>query len=131
MPDEAQTAEARTEEIPSYHRPPRGEGERLDYPFEDVPDFGETQEIAEGIHWLRLPLPFSLQAINLYLFDDGDGWTILDTGLNTSMVRDHWDKVFDNLIGKKPVNRIVVTHMHPDHAGLAGWLAERTGARFI
>lgn len=126
MPDEVKPQP--TDEIISYHRSPRGEGERLDYPFEEMPDFGETIEIAEGIHWLRLPLPFSLQAINLYLFDDGDGWTILDSGLGTSMVRGHWDNVFDKLIGGRPVNRIIVTHMHPDHSGLAGWLVERTGA---
>ncbi len=126
MPNEVNPRQK--DEIASYHRPARGEGERLDYPFADIPEFGETREISEGIHWLTMPLPFSLKAINLYLFDDGDGWTILDSGLNTSMVRDYWDGVFDKLLDGKPVNRIVITHMHPDHSGLAGWLVERTGA---
>lgn len=128
-------AEAPNERPPSgndfearYHKPG---GERLEYPIEGIPEFGETIEVAEGILWLRMPLPFSLEAINLYLLDDGDGWTILDSGLNTSMVRGMWDGVFERELADKPVNQIVVTHYHPDHVGLAGWLAEKTGAPLV
>lgn len=108
-----------------------GGGARLDYPIDGIPEFGQTLEVAPGVLWLRMPLPFSLQAINLYLLHDEHGWTIVDTGINTSLVRGHWDDVFRDVIGDDPVNRIYVTHMHPDHMGLAGWLVERTGAPLI
>ena len=97
----------------------------LDYPFDETPDFGETLVVAEGVKWLRMPLPFDLDHINLYLLDDGDGWVLVDTGLYTSMVRDLWDKVIETELEGKPIKRIIATHYHPDHIGCAGWLCER------
>ena len=95
------------------------------YEFDDKPGIGETIEIAEGVHWLRMPLPFSLQHINLWLLADGDGWTIVDTGLGFDESKAIWERTFGGVMGNKPVKHVVVTHMHPDHVGCAGWLTER------
>jgi glyoxylase-like metal-dependent hydrolase (beta-lactamase superfamily II) len=93
----------------------------LSYPFERL-EIGKTQEVAPGIHWIRMPLPFSLNHINLWLVDDGDGWCAVDTGYNTDEVRGIWQSVFDTLLGGRPIRRVIVTHFHPDHLALAGWM---------
>lgn len=99
----------------------------LEYPFgETVPDVGETIEVAPGIHWVRMPLPFSLKWINLWLIDDGEkGWTIVDTGMPMDDTKAAWRKIFDEKLDGRPVWRIIVTHMHPDHIGNAGWLSRK------
>ena len=94
------------------------------YPFERL-EYGETLEVAPGIHWLRMPLPFALNHINLWLLKDGDGWTVVDTGVDTAEVRGHWEAVFEGLLDGRPIRRLIVTHFHPDHIALAGWLAGR------
>lgn len=99
----------------------------IQYEFGGKPDIGDTQEIADGVYWLRMPLPFSLQHINLWLFADGDGWTIVDTGLGTDDSKEIWEKTFTGPMDNRPVRHVVVTHMHPDHVGCAGWLADRFG----
>ncbi len=101
----------------------------ITYPFGEkvAPEPGETIEVAPGVHWLRMPLPFTLTHINLYLIEDGDGWAVVDTGVDTSKVRGLWERHFDGTMGGRPVTRVMVTHMHPDHIGLAGWLTRRFG----
>ncbi len=99
--------------------------EGVRYAFEDVPSPGEVREAAQGVYWLRMPLPFKLNHINLWLLDDGDGWTVVDTGINRPEVRAAWKTVFDSHFQGKPLKRVIVTHFHPDHMGLAGWLTER------
>lgn len=94
------------------------------YEFAARPEAGATQEIAPGILWLRMPLPFSLGHINLWLLEDGDGWTIVDTGVHTDITRTVWHKTFAGPMQSRPAVRILVTHLHPDHAGCAGWLCE-------
>ena len=69
-----------------------------------------------------------LDHINLYLLDEGDGWTIVDTGLGTKTTQKHWEQIFEDCLDGRPVKRIVVTHMHPDHVGQAGWLVDRCHA---
>ncbi len=103
----------------------------LVYPFgETVPAVGTTLEIAPGLHWVRMPLPFSLKWINLWLCDDGDGWTIVDTGMPLEDTKAAWREIFADRLGGRAVTRIIVTHMHPDHVGNAGWLARKfPGAR--
>lgn len=99
------------------------------YPFGDqLPAPGETIEVRPGVHWLRMPLPFALDHINLWLLADGEGWVIVDTGLGTTATRECWERLFANTLRGKPVTRIIVTHYHPDHAGNAGWLTAKTGA---
>ncbi len=99
------------------------------YPFGDtLPDPGGTLEVAPGAWWIRMPLPFALDHINLWLLEDGDGWTVVDTGLGAEATWTLWERLLAGPMAGRPVKRIVVTHYHPDHVGSAAWLAERTGA---
>lgn len=99
----------------------------LSYPFgEETPDVGTTMEVVPGVHWVRMPLPFSLKWINLWLIDDGEkGWTIVDTGMPMDDTKAAWRKIFEDKLGGRPVWRIIVTHMHPDHIGNAGWISRK------
>jgi glyoxylase-like metal-dependent hydrolase (beta-lactamase superfamily II) len=97
----------------------------IEYPFETIPEAGALQPVAPGIFWLRMPLPFRLNHINLWLLEDGDGWTLIDTGMAMDEARQAWDQIIDRHLGGKPIKRIIVTHFHSDHAGLAGWLTDR------
>jgi len=74
---------------------------------------------------VRLPLPFELHHINVWLLDDGDGWTLVDTGLDNSAIRDTWKSLFTTALAGRPIRRIIVTHYHPDHMGLTHYLWER------
>ena len=98
-----------------------------DYPFDGQPNAGETIEVVPSVHWLRMPLPFKLDHINLWLLDDDDGWTIVDTGIATDEVKENWKRIDNRYFQNKPAKRVIVTHFHPDHVGLAGWLSERFG----
>lgn len=100
---------------------------RYAYPCGEPPEPGTTREIAPGVRWVRMPLPFSLKWINLWLLEDGDGWTVVDTGIPNSETKAHWRAIFANDLQGKPVTRILVTHMHPDHVGLAGWMSRKWG----
>ena len=95
----------------------------LHYPFDEtVPEPGGYLEIRPGIFWLRIPLPGRLDHINLWLLDAGESWTLVDTGLAWPEARRAWDRIAADLVRDKPVGRIIVTHFHPDHVGLAGYL---------
>ena len=96
----------------------------LEYPFSELPPPGATLQVAPGVHWLRMPLPFQLDHINLWLLEDEGSWTIVDTGIGNDQTRGLWEPV----LGEKKARRIIVTHYHPDHAGNAAWLCERLGA---
>lgn len=110
------------------HRPSLEREVGLTHPFTAPADYGQLVEVADGIFWFRMPLPFDLNHINLYLLKDGDGWVIVDSGINTSMVRDLWQNILTNTLKGAKINKIIITHYHPDHMGLAGWLHEVTGA---
>jgi glyoxylase-like metal-dependent hydrolase (beta-lactamase superfamily II) len=99
----------------------------LVYPLPEPPAPGETIEVAPGILWARIPLPFRLNHINVYLIDDGEGWAVLDTGIGNDATRAIWDTLANGPLGGRPLTRLIVTHFHPDHIGLAGWLCERHG----
>jgi glyoxylase-like metal-dependent hydrolase (beta-lactamase superfamily II) len=108
----------------------------LEYPQPTAPAGGETTEIAPGVHWARMPLPFALDHINLWLLEDKvEGtneacWTLIDSGIGDDATRALWERIFATRIAGRPIKRLIVTHHHPDHAGLASWLTERTGAAF-
>ncbi|MEM9209870.1 MAG: MBL fold metallo-hydrolase [Pseudomonadota bacterium] len=99
-------------------------------PFETPPDFGSAIEIADGIIWIRLPLPMALDHVNIYAIDDGDGWCIVDTGYNTSKTIEMWENLLSGPLSGKPVTKVLLTHHHPDHIGLAGWFMSR-GAKLL
>ena len=95
----------------------------LTYPYQAGPEAGHFTEVAEGVFWLQMPLPMSLNYINLYVIEDTDGWVIVDTGIRGDETRDLWLAIFDRYFSDKPVTKIICTHMHPDHTGQAGFLA--------
>jgi len=102
-----------------------------DYPFAIPPAPGTTIEVAHGVHWLRMALPFQLDHINLWLLEDGDGWLQVDTGLGNEPTRMSWEKIIAEKTVDRPVKRVLVTHYHPDHAGNAAWLCERFDAPLL
>ncbi|MEO0437445.1 MAG: MBL fold metallo-hydrolase [Pseudomonadota bacterium] len=99
----------------------------LQYPFGRSAKLGidEHIEIADGIYWVRFPMPMALDHINVWLLEDGDGWTVVDTGLNLGDAREQWEGIFERVLKGRPILRVICTHMHPDHVGLAGWLCEQ------
>jgi len=110
----------------------------LQFPHAAAPVAGASLEVAPGLRWLRMPLPFALDHINLWLLEDGDGWTIVDCGIGTDLTRGLWEKIFAaHPAGESAsaatrafaATRVLVTHCHPDHVGLAHWLCERFGAQ--
>jgi glyoxylase-like metal-dependent hydrolase (beta-lactamase superfamily II) len=111
---------------------------QLEYPFGDaLPELGQTIEVAPGVRWLRMTLPFQLNHINLWLLrdelpgDDGpvQGWTIVDCGIANDETQAAWERIFATQLDGLPVLRVIVTHMHPDHMGNAHWLTARWNAR--
>lgn len=100
----------------------------LQYPFPDLPSSGQRFKVAEGVYWLRFPLPFALDHINLWLLEDDAGWTVVDTGLGVRPSQKIWKGLLAEQLDSKPLTRVIVTHYHPDHLGLAGWLEQETGA---
>jgi glyoxylase-like metal-dependent hydrolase (beta-lactamase superfamily II) len=100
------------------------------YPFETPPAEGEAIEVAEGVLWMRLPLPMALDHVNVYALDDGDGWTIIDSGFASKRTRAIWGALLAGPLAGKPVRRVIATHHHPDHIGLAGWFQEQ-GAELL
>jgi len=95
------------------------------YPFETPPAEGGTIEVAPGIHWIRLPLPMKLDHVNCYVLDEGDSWTIIDTGFASKRGRAIWNGLLRGPLAGKPVGRVIVTHHHPDHVGMAAWFIEQ------
>ncbi len=101
----------------------------LTYPFDGPPTPGEAPLVAPGIRWLRLPLPYRLDHVNIYLLRNGDGWTALDCGLGTDACRDAWDAALSGPLAGQKLKSLIVSHFHPDHVGLAGWLCKRFGLK--
>lgn len=97
----------------------------LDYPHAAPPPPGETREVAPGVHWLRMPLPFALDHINLWLLEDGGQLAIVDCGLGNETTRGLWREIVARFFRGRSASRVIVTHLHPDHAGNAAWLTEQ------
>jgi len=108
-----------------------GEARRapLVYPFETRPEPGQAMEVAPGVFWIRMSLPFQLDHINVWALKDGDGWTVVDTGVPMPDTKEAWRGLFAGLFEGRPVKRVIGTHMHPDHIGLAGWIAKKHDCR--
>jgi glyoxylase-like metal-dependent hydrolase (beta-lactamase superfamily II) len=100
----------------------------LEYPLTTVPEPGTAIPLAPRMLWVRLPVPGALRHINVWLLDDGESWTLVDTGMNTAESRAAWIGALEAELGGRPIRRILCTHHHPDHAGLVQFLAERHGA---
>ncbi|MFA3917204.1 MBL fold metallo-hydrolase [Ruegeria hyattellae] len=107
--------------------PPTG----IRHPWQDPPSSGDAIEVADGVLWMRLPLPMKLDHVNVYALDDGDGWTIVDTGFSSKKTRAIWQGLIDGPLAGKPVRRVLVTHHHPDHIGNAGWFQTEFGAELV
>ena len=93
---------------------------RINYEFEMRPETGETMQIAPGLFWLRMHLPFSLAHINLWLIDEGESWSVVDTGVAVDECKSIWEQTFTDTMRDRPISRVIATHLHPDHIGCAG-----------
>ena len=114
--------------------PGKTSGERagtIRLPFPSPPEAGDAIEIEEGVLWLRLPLPMALDHVNVYAFRDSDGWTVIDTGMNTGRTRSLWSGILQGPLAGRPVQRVILTHHHPDHVGLAGWFQSESDAEIL
>src|SRR5690349_443775 len=89
--------------------------EELRYPFTSRPETGRSIDVAPGVRWLRMPLPMALNHINLWALEDDDGWTLVDTGMQTAQIAAAWEAMIEGPLAGRPVKRVVCTHMHPDH----------------
>lgn len=105
------------------HRP------KLTYPFDHAPKVGEAVDVAPGVKWMRMPLGGALAFINVWAIAEGDGWAIVDTGIGGVETRNGWRAVLKGPLEGKPVTRVFVTHMHPDHIGMSGYLTRKFDAR--
>ena len=99
----------------------------LTFPFAAPPAPGALFDVAPGIRWLRLPLPYRLDHVNIYLIENEGGWTCFDTGLGTDMCKEAWEVGVAGPLQGQALKSVIVSHFHPDHVGLAGWLCERYG----
>ncbi|HEX5650076.1 MAG TPA: MBL fold metallo-hydrolase [Steroidobacteraceae bacterium] len=110
-----------TSEGELYPSPRRG----LDYLEAEPPAPGHAVPLGGGLYWARIPLPMELNHINVWLLEDDDGWLLVDTGMAEDVCREAWVSLEQTLLQGRPLRRIFVTHDHPDHMGLAGWLHRR------
>jgi len=100
-------------------------------PFAAPETFGTLAEVAPGILWARLPLPYQPGHVNTYLIDEGDGWCAVDAGLHDDVTRATWDRIIANLPHHRTIKRVLITHWHSDHSGAAGWLCRRFAAPLL
>ena len=102
----------------------------LTYPFSEPPRAGDAQEVAPGVLWLRMALPMAgLNHINVWALADEDGWTLVDTGMQTADTAENWQTAFAGVLERRPIKRVICTHMHPDHVGMSGWLTRQHNCR--
>jgi hypothetical protein len=109
----------------SKTEPVQSSAEALHYPWENHPGPDEVVEVMPGVLWVRLKLPFRLNHVNIYLLADGDGWAMVDSGFGNEESIAAWTALFEGPLKHVKITRLIVTHSHPDHVGLAGWIVER------
>jgi glyoxylase-like metal-dependent hydrolase (beta-lactamase superfamily II) len=105
----------------------RAAPETLVFPNPDPPKPGEVIEVRPGVLWARFPLPFRLDHVNIYFIEDGDGLAVVDAGIDDAQSRSAWEALLNGPLRGRKLTRVIATHFHPDHVGLAGWLCERFG----
>lgn len=103
----------------------------LEFPYPDPPAAGTALQVATDIYWIRLPLPMALDHVNCYALANEDGWTLVDTGVSSKKTQAIWRDLLSGPLQQLPVKRVLVTHHHPDHVGLAGWFQQTFGAELI
>ena len=103
----------------------------LRFPFPSPPDNGRMVALLPGVLWLRLALPFRLDHVNVYLLEDGPGHAVVDTGIGDAATRAVWEALLAGPLRTRPPTRVIATHFHPDHVGMAAWLCERTEAPLL
>ncbi len=106
-------------------------GASITFPFPEMPDFGDVIEVREDLLWTRLPLPYSLDHVNIFFVRDGEKWVVIDTGIKSQTAIAAWEALFKGPLRGMTISRVLVTHYHPDHIGLAGWLCARFDARLL
>lgn len=105
--------------------------ELIRFPFLEPPAPGKIEQVDKNIFWARMPLPFVIDHVNVYILEDVDGLTLVDTGLNVNVCKENWISIFESFFDSKPIKRIIITHHHPDHVGLLGWLIKRNDCEVL
>lgn len=103
----------------------------ISHAFSDTPLSGVLKQVVPGVYWLKMPLPFELDHINLYLLEADSGWSIIDCGLGCEKTQAIWQQIIDQYCHSKPIERVIATHFHPDHLGSAGWLCGKYNAPLL
>ncbi len=88
------------------------------------------RQVLPGILMFTLPVDYGIDHVNIYLIRDGEGWCLFDTGADCEAARALWLRALAGPLAAG-LTRIIVSHHHPDHLGLAVWLQERTGAPIL
>lgn len=109
----------------------RADGSAMRLLFPQPPAAGGIREVAPGLLWLRMPMPLRLNHVNIWLLEESDGWTAIDTGIAGDTTREIWEKVAGELFVGKPLRRLIATHGHTDHCGVSAWMVERFDVPFV
>ena len=102
----------------------------LSFTHDAAPEPGTHIEVAPGLNWVRMPLPFRLNHVNIWLLPGDAGWTAIDTGCDTPEIRALRESCFAGVLAGSPITQLIATHGHVDHIGLVGWITNRFGCTY-